>query len=152
MSLTLLYPCIMVGLSDATVGVWSYVIVNLFFFILFCTGSILYGGRIKADFDTIEINLVGSHLYCTRLCLPQNPRIASRVLLKNSKSELLHVGYDRCIWLSAFFSYFSASLLLTLLYSGAIPPVVGKATGLNEDFSISFTLWLYLSFSFSCCW
>jgi len=28
-----------------------------------CTGSILYGGRIKADFDTIEINLVGSHLY-----------------------------------------------------------------------------------------
>ena len=29
----------------------------------FCTVSILYGGRIKADFDTIEINLVGSLLY-----------------------------------------------------------------------------------------
>jgi len=28
-----------------------------------CTVSILYGGRIKADFDTIEINLVGSLLY-----------------------------------------------------------------------------------------
>jgi len=30
-----------------------------------CTGSILYGGRIKYDFDTVEINLVGSHLYRT---------------------------------------------------------------------------------------
>ena len=28
-----------------------------------CTVSILNGGRRKADFDTIEINLVGSHLY-----------------------------------------------------------------------------------------
>jgi len=28
-----------------------------------CTGSILYGGKIKTDVDTIEINLVGSHLY-----------------------------------------------------------------------------------------
>jgi len=30
-----------------------------------CTGSILYGGRTKSDFDTIDINFVGSHLYCT---------------------------------------------------------------------------------------
>jgi len=29
-----------------------------------CTGFILYGGRIKSDFDTVVINLVGSlHYY-----------------------------------------------------------------------------------------
>ena len=27
-----------------------------------------------------------------------------------------------------------------------------KQGGLNEDFSMSITVWLYLSFSFSCCW
>jgi len=42
--------------------------------------------------------------------------------------------------------FFSASLLFTLLQSGAIPPVVVKTRGLNEDFSMSITLWLYLSF------
>ena len=41
---------------------------------------------------------------------------------------------------------FSASLLLTLVDSGAIPPLVVKTRGLNEDFSMSITLWLYLSF------
>jgi len=54
-----------------------------------------------------------------------------------------------------FSAVFSASLLFTiiLLHSGAIPPVVVKTRGLNEDFSMSITLWLYLSFfSFSCCW
>jgi len=34
------------------------------------------------------------------------------------------------------------------LHSGAIPPVVVKTRGLNQDFSMSITLWLYLSFSF----
>ena len=29
-----------------------------------CTGFILYGGRIKSDFDTVVINLVGSLHYC----------------------------------------------------------------------------------------
>ena len=41
-----------------------------------------------------------------------------------------------------FSAIFSASLLLTLLHSGAIPPVVVKTRGLNEDFSISISLWL----------
>ena len=36
--------------------------------------------------------------------------------------------------------FFSASLLFTLLHSGAIPPVVVKTRGLNEDFSMSITL------------
>ena len=35
-----------------------------------------------------------------------------------------------------FSAIFSASLLFTLLHSGAIPPVVVKTRGLNEDFSI----------------
>jgi len=52
----------------------------------------------------------------------------------------------------SFSTIFSASLLLTLLHSGAIPLVVVKTTGLNEDFSMSITLWLHLPFSFSCCW
>jgi len=47
---------------------------------------------------------------------------------------------------SAIFKNFSASLLFTLLHSGAIPPVVVKTSGLNEDFSMSITFWLYLSF------
>jgi len=38
-----------------------------------------------------------------------------------------------------FSAIFSASLLFTLLHSGAIPPVV-KTRGLNEDFSMSITL------------
>ena len=45
-----------------------------------------------------------------------------------------------------FSASFSASLLLTLLHSGAIPPLVVKTRGLNEDFSMSITLWLHLSF------
>jgi len=51
-----------------------------------------------------------------------------------------------------FSAIVSASLLLTLLYSGAIPLVVVKTKGLNEDFSMSITLWLYLFFSFLCYW
>ena len=42
-----------------------------------------------------------------------------------------------------FLAIFSASLLFTLLHSGAIPPVVVKTRGLNEDISMSITLWLY---------
>jgi len=55
---------------------------------------------------------------------------------------LTYVITDRCIWLPTFFSYFSASLLLTLLHSGAIPPLVAKTRGLNEDFSMLITFWL----------
>ena len=39
-----------------------------------------------------------------------------------------------------FSAIFSASLLFTLLHSGAIPSVVVKTKGLNEDFSMSITL------------
>jgi len=39
-----------------------------------------------------------------------------------------------------FSAIFFASLLFTLLYSGAILPVVVKTRGLNEDFSLSITL------------
>ena len=42
-----------------------------------------------------------------------------------------------------FSAIFSASLLFTLLHSGATSPVVVKTRGLNEDFSTSITLWLY---------
>jgi len=41
--------------------------------------------------------------------------------------------------------------LSVFLNSGAILLLVVKTKGLNEDFSMSITLWLYLSFSFSCC-
>ena len=65
---------------------------------------------------------------------------------QKGKSELCpYVCHGRCIWLPAFFSYFFASLLLTVLHSGAIPPLVVKTRGLNEDFSMSITLWLYFS-------
>ena len=48
------------------------------------------------------------------------------------KSELcLYVCHDRYIWLTAFFGYFFASLLLTLLHSGAIPPLVVKTRVLD---------------------
>ena len=39
-----------------------------------------------------------------------------------------------------FLAIFSASFLFTLLHYGAIPPVVVKTRGLNEDFSMSITL------------
>ena len=47
---------------------------------------------------------------------------------QKNKSELCpYVCYDRCIWLQLRFSaIFSPSLFLTLLHSGAIPPVVVK--------------------------
>jgi len=89
----------------------------------------------------------------TSLSLPRNPRIAARVLLKraNLSSALMYVMTDAYGSL-CFSAIFSASLLLTLLHSGAIPPLVVKTRGLNEDFSMSITLWLYLFCSFSCCW
>ena len=75
---------------------------------------------------------------------------------QKSKPELCpYVRYDRCICHGSlrFLAIFSASLLFTLLHSGAVLPVVVKTRGFNEDFSMSITLWLYLSFfSFSCCW
>jgi len=48
-----------------------------------------------------------------------------------------------------FSANFSASLLFTLVHSGAITPLVVKTKGLNEDFSRLITLWLYLSFFFT---
>ena len=85
--------------------------------------------------------------------LPRNPRMAARVLLKraNLSLDLMYVMTDAYGPLR-FSAIFSASLLFTLLHSGAIPPLV-KTRGLNEDLYMSITLWLYLSFfSFSCCW
>jgi len=89
----------------------------------------------------------------TSLCLPRNPRFAAWVLFKraNLSFVLMYVMTDAYGSLR-FSAIFSASLLFTLLHSGAIPPVVVKTRGLNEDFSLSITLWLYLSFSFSHCW
>jgi len=50
----------------------------------------------------------------------------------------MYVMTDACGSLR-FSAIFSASLLFTLLHSGAIPPVVVKTRGLNEDFSMSIT-------------
>ena len=82
----------------------------------------------------------------TSLRLPRNPRIAARVLLEraNLSFVLSYVMTDACGSLR-FSAIVSASLLFTLLHSGAIPPVVVKTRGLNEDFSMPITLWLYLS-------
>jgi len=41
----------------------------------------------------------------TSLRLPRTPRITARVLLIRANLSFFLVGYDRCIWLSAFFSY-----------------------------------------------
>ena len=49
------------------------------------------------------------------------------------------------LWFSAIFS---ASLLLTPLHFGAIPPLVVKTRELNEEFSMSITLWLYSTYPF----
>jgi len=45
----------------------------------------------------------------------------------------MYVMTDACGSLR-FSAVYSASLLFTLLHSGAIPPVVVKTRGLNEDF------------------
>jgi len=95
----------------------------------------------------------------TSLGLPQNSRVAARVLFKRANMSfvllIMYVMTD-AYGSSRFSAIFSASLLftLTLLHSGAVPPVVVKTSGLNEHFSMSVTHWLlYLSFfSFSCCW
>ena len=82
----------------------------------------------------------------TSLCLPWNPRIAARVHLKRANLSFVHMYVMTDAHGSLCFSViFSASLLftITLLHSGAISPVVVKTRGLNEDFSMSITLWLY---------
>jgi len=43
-----------------------------------------------------------------------------------------------------FSAIFSASLLFTLLHSGAIPPVVVKTRGLNEDFYVNRSLIVFI--------
>jgi len=89
----------------------------------------------------------------TSLCLLRNLHIAARALLKRANlSFVLTYVMTNAYGSLRFSAIFSASLLFTLLHSGAIPQVVVKTRGLNEDFSMSITLWLYLSFfSFSCC-
>ena len=82
----------------------------------------------------------------TSLHLPQNPRIAARVLLKRANWDMSLCNVITDAYGSLHFSaIFSASILFTLLHSGAIPPIVMKTRSLNEDFSISITLWLYFS-------
>ena len=82
----------------------------------------------------------------TSLRLPWNPHIAARVLLKRANLSLVLMYVMTDAYGSLRFSaIFSASLLLTLLHSGAIPPLVVKTRGLNEDFSLSITVWLYLT-------
>jgi len=69
----------------------------------------------------------------TSLRLPRNPRIAARVLLKraNLSFVLTYVMTDAYGSL-CFSAIFSSSLLITLLHSGAILPVVVKASGFIE--------------------
>jgi len=82
----------------------------------------------------------------TSLCLPRNPRILARVFLKNASLSFVIICVMTDAYGSLHFSaIFSTSLLLTLLHSGAIPTLVVKTRGLNEDFLMSITLWLYLS-------
>ena len=86
----------------------------------------------------------------TSLRLPRNPRIAARVLLKRANLSFVLMYFMTDAYGSLRFSaIFSASLFFTLLHSGAIPPVVVKTRGLNEDFSISITLWFLLLFMLS---
>jgi len=68
--------------------------------------------------------------------------------------SLAYVRYDRCIWLLVFFSYFFCQPFVYSVAFWCHPStcLVVKTRGLNEDFSMSITLLLYLSFSFSCCW
>ena len=83
----------------------------------------------------------------TSLYLPQNPLIAARVLLKRANlSFVLMLWHWQMLMPPCVFQLFCQSF--ALLHSCAIPPVV-KTRGLNEDFSMSITVWLYLSFSCS---
>jgi len=68
----------------------------------------------------------------TSLRLPRNPHIAARVLLKkaNRSFVLIYVMTDAYGSLR-FSAIFSASLLFTLLHSGAIPPVVMMTRGFS---------------------
>ena len=81
----------------------------------------------------------------TSLRLPRNPRIAARVLLEkaNLSFVLMYVMTDAYGSLR-FSAIFSASLLFTLLHSGAIPPVVVKTRGLNEDFFVNHSLVVFI--------
>jgi len=80
----------------------------------------------------------GHHFVCLEILVLQHGWSSKGQL----SFVLTYVITDRCIWLPTFFSYFSASLLLTLLHSGAIPPLFAKTRGLNEDFSMLITFWL----------
>ena len=73
---------------------------------------------------------------------------------QKSKSELCpYVCYDRCIRLPVFFSYFFCESFVYSVPFWCHPSrVVVKTRGLNEDFSMSITFWLHLSFYLSCCW
>jgi len=74
------------------------------------------------------------------LRLPRNSHIAAKVLLKKANLSFIlsHMYVMTDAYGSLCFSaIFSASLLLTLLHSRAIPLVVVKTRGLNEDFSMS---------------
>ena len=66
----------------------------------------------------------------TSLRLLRNPRIGARVLLKRANLSFVLVNVMTDVYGSLRFSaIFSASLLFTLLHSGAIPPVVVKTRG-----------------------
>jgi len=66
----------------------------------------------------------------TSLRLLRNPRIGARVLLKRANLSFVLVNVMTDVYGSLRFSaIISASLLFTLLHSGAIPPVVVKTRG-----------------------
>jgi len=83
---------------------------------------------------------------------PRKPHCSKSASQKGKFELCFNVSHDRCICLPVSSAIFSASLLLILLHSDTIPPLVVKTRWLNGDMSMSITLWLYLSSSFSCCW
>ena len=98
------------------------------------------------------IKLKSMSVRSTSLRLPQNPRIAARVLLKRANMSFVLVYDDSCIWLPAFFSYFFwpvfcwlCCILVPFLHS------LWRQGDWMKTSQSNVTLWMYLSFSFSCC-
>jgi len=80
----------------------------------------------------------GHHFVCLKILVLQGGCFSQGQIWALSLMYVVTDAYGSL----CFSAIFSASLLLSLLHSGAIPPLV-KTRGLNEDFSMSITLWLY---------
>ena len=82
------------------------------------------------------------------LRLPRNPRIAARVLLKRANLSFVFMNVMTDAYDSLRFSaIFSASLLFTLLHSGAIPPVIVKTRDwMKTSLYVSHSLIVFILF------